>query len=187
MSNHQLYDDSVNSTDPDIIEFNQTFGADYAASGDTHGFSFTSPPSPLSVFEVSRAEQAQILGVTEDELAQMLALAPDVSDLEIAEILAIAPQMLLDPDLLITDHGEHPWGNLADIPPEASTNPNCVEPNMTLIKPPRQVPRGELKRLCFEPETSRLSHEEQHALERAKRAQRRAFLRELATQCEKRQ
>jgi len=184
---HALYGDSLNVTDPDIIEFYQTFGADDVASEGTYGLSFTGPPSPPTDLELCPAVQADILGVTEEELAQMLALAPDVSELEIAQILAMAPQMLLYPDLLIADHEEHLCGNAPDVPSEASTSPICEEPNMTPITPPLQVPPGEPKRQSSEPEASPLSHKERQALERAKRAQRRALLRELAEKCGKRQ
>lgn len=142
---------------------------------------------PATHNEFSLAAHAAILGVTEEELAQMLALAPDVSEQEIAQILTNAPQLVQDPDLYFPEE-EHIWGNLPYTPAHAPTSLATVDPAHIMLPPyvaPYAAPdvSNNQPGPSFQPQQAPMPVAEtleQPLSERAKRAQRRALLRELA-------
>jgi len=169
------YNGVIDTNDLDIVEFYQTFGANVTNEG-THGvYDLDSAVSAPPVTDLRLADQAAIMGVTEEELAQMLALAPDVSELEIAQILAMTPQMIQDPDLYFPKE-DHPWGNLPYTPSQASASSASVKPNMTLGIKPSHESQSQLEVSC-------IPYTEQHASERAKRAQNRSLLRDISRKC----
>ncbi|KAF8442680.1 hypothetical protein BGX38DRAFT_1144058 [Terfezia claveryi] len=164
---------SIDCTDPAMVEFYQTFGANQDTDDGT-GVSDPSLANSTSLMDPTKdlclTDHAIVLGVTEKKLAQILALAPDVSKQEISQILGMPPQMMQNPDLYFPEE-EHPWGNLPCVPLQISTDSFSVDPMKTIINPPNVPP-------C----EARGSYPQQNSpvSKRSMRVQRRTLLKALA-------